>query len=94
MKIRTAALGGAAAGLLLLAGCSVDSAEVEDEIKSQLEAQLGIEDADVSCDEDIAAEEGETFNCSVTVDGETLEFEGVITSVDGGTVNFEVEPVG
>ena len=84
----------AAAVALLLAACSstVDSAELEEEIKTQLETQVGEELESVDCPEDISADEGDTFTCTLTDRNDTtLDVNGTFTDADG---NFEVEVAG
>jgi|SRR5690606_7364770 len=93
-SLRTLILAGAVvAGGLFLASCSGDKvaqSDVEDEISTQLESQLGAA-PEVSCPGDLTAEVDETMNCEVTAEGETLTVTVTVTSVDGDQANFNIE---
>lgn len=86
-----------AAGLfglgLALTGCSgtVDSADVEEQISTQLESQIGEAPEDVSCPDDLPAEEDAEIRCEITFAGETLGVTVTVTSVEDNTVNFDIE---
>ena len=73
----------------LLAGCSsvLDSDQLENEIASKLEAQVGSRPT-IECPEDISADAGTTFVCKLTAsDGTTADVNGKMVDDDG---NFEV----
>ena len=54
-----------AAFLLALAGCGgIDSAQVEEEIAKDIEAETGIRVASVECPDDIEKKEGLTVQCT------------------------------
>jgi len=76
-----------------LAGCSsaASQADVEAQISSQLEGQLGAEPDDVSCPGDLAAEKGETMTCTIDVEDVEYDVKVEVTSVEDGTVNFDIE---
>jgi hypothetical protein len=85
------------AGILLLLGCllllgacskTLNMDEVESGIRDGLSEQLDV-DAEVDCPDERDAEEGDTFECSVTADGE----EGTVRveqQDDEGNVNWEL----
>jgi hypothetical protein len=82
-----------AAGLLV-AGCSttavLDLAKLEREILDRLrdafpDADLG----EVDCPSEVKVEQGDTFRCTVEIDGQTLPFRVRQTDADG---NVEFEP--
>jgi ABC-type glycerol-3-phosphate transport system substrate-binding protein len=76
-----------------LAGCSSAASQddVESQISTQLEGELGSEPQDVSCPGDLAAEKGETMTCTMKVDDVEYDVKVEVTSVDDGTVNFDIE---
>jgi hypothetical protein len=79
-----AALVGAAA----LAGCgekTIESGELESELKSQLGADAGVEPKSVECPDDIKAEKGKKFDCTLTApNGDEVRVEVTLTNDDGG----------
>ena len=94
--MRTSAL----AALVLVAGatltgCSsaVAQADVEDQISSQFEKQIGTPPEDVSCPEDLPAEKGAEMTCTLTTDGTDYDVKVNVTSVEGDTANFDIEVV-
>lgn len=78
-----------------LAGCSTSAsqADVEEQITTQLEGQLGAAPEDVSCPGDLAAEKGETMTCTMTASEVEYDVEVTVTGVDGDTINFDIEVV-
>ena len=76
-----------------LAGCSsaVAQADVEDQISSQFEKQIGAPPEDVSCPGDLNAEKGEEMTCTLTTDGTEYDVKVTVTSVEGDTANFDIE---
>ena len=88
----------AVAGLALVSGCSgsvsvgddsLDRADVEKEVSSQLEAQVGQAPDDVTCPGDLAAEVGTKMTCTLTAGEDQLDVYLVVTSIDDGHVKFE-----
>lgn len=77
----------------VLAGCSsaVPQADVEEQISSLLEKELGAAPEDVSCPEDLNAEKGQKMTCTTDVEGIEYDVEVVVTSVEGDTANFDIE---
>jgi major membrane immunogen (membrane-anchored lipoprotein) len=70
--------------LLLLNGCSkvLDMDKVESGIRNGLNEQLDV-DAEVECPDERDAKKGDTFECSVTVDGEKRTVRVEQTNNDG-----------
>lgn len=92
-SIQVAAL----AAVLVFAGCTgqrvVDTDALEAQIASEIEAQAGFAPTDVSCPEDVPAQEGATFNCTVTAeDGSSANVTARQTD-DQGSVTWEVDSV-
>ncbi len=83
----------ASAAALALTGCgsSVDSAEVEDQISSALEDQIGAAPDDVSCPDDLDAEVGSKTRCELTADGTTYGVSVEVTSVEGDVAQFDIQ---
>jgi hypothetical protein len=77
----------------VLAGCSsaVPQADVEEQISSLLEKELGTAPEDVSCPEDLNAEKGEKMTCTATIEGTEYPIAVNVTSVEGDTANFDIE---
>jgi hypothetical protein len=84
-----------AGSLFALAACSgtasVSADEVEQQVSDQLAAQVGTAPDSVSCPEDLPAEVGATMTCDLTAGGQSLPVTVTVTSVDGSTVNFDIE---
>lgn len=76
-----------------LAGCSsaVAAADVEDQISGQYEKQIGTPPDDVSCPEDLPAEKGAEMTCQLTDPDGEYDVKVTVTSVEGGTANFDIE---
>ena len=88
---RTAAR--AAAGLALvavLAGCG--KVATSDSVEDQIKSQLGADSAD--CPSELEGEVGRSIVCRATKDGETFDVKVTVTSVQGDTINFDIERVG
>lgn len=88
------------AGTLLvsgLTGCSlfggnVSQEDVEDLISEEIGNAGGTEPEEVRCKGDLEGEEGAKQTCAVKAeDDQWLEFDIVATSVDGDTVEFDVD---
>ncbi len=79
--------------LSLAAGCSstVDQDSLQDQVASLYTDQVGEEPDDVTCDDDIAAEEGATGECTVTAGEEELKVDVTVDSIDGDTASFTIE---
>jgi hypothetical protein len=72
-----------------LAACAktLESSDLESELADQLSADAGVnaEDVSVSCPDDIEAEEGNEFDCTLTApNGDEVTVEVTLTNDDGG----------
>jgi hypothetical protein len=88
MRKSLAALTTAACALALLAGCgenTIDTDDLESEIQTDLAESAGVEPKEISCPEDIVAEEGRKFECELTApDDSTAVVEVTLTDDEGG----------
>ncbi len=81
--------------LLGLAACGTSVVTAEDtaaKAEEALEEEIGVRQ-DVSCPDDLEAEEGAETRCLLTTAGEDPTQFGVtvtVTSVEGDTVNFDI----
>jgi hypothetical protein len=81
----------------VLAGCgddgSVSQGDVEQQVAEQLAAQIGSDPPDVSCPGDLDAEVGATMECDLSVEGDSAVYpvQLEVTSVEGDTVNFDIQ---
>ena len=75
------------AGAALLAGCgtkTLDNAELESQLKTQLGQSAGVEPRSVECPDDIESKQGTSFECTlVAPNGDEVPVEGTVTSDDG-----------
>lgn len=92
------------AGLIALAclttaGCAasigsstptVEEADLERSVTRTLADQLGQVD-NVDCPDDLSGEVGATLECSMTADGVNRTMTVTVTSVEGETVNYDIE---
>ena len=82
--------------LLGLAACGTSVVTAEDtaaKAEEALEEEIGVRQ-DVSCPDDLEAEEGAETRCLLTTAGEDPTQFGVtvtVTSVEGNTVNFDIQ---
>jgi len=81
----------ALAGCGMLGGGSIPAEDVETQITEQLTELVGQEPEDVSCPEDLPAEEGAEMTCVLSAGGETIDVMVTVTSVDGSDVNFDIQ---
>ncbi|MDN5822305.1 MAG: DUF4333 domain-containing protein [Brachybacterium sp.] len=87
----------AAAATFALAGCgflgggSIPAEDIETQINDQLTEMVGQEPEDVTCPEDLPAEEGAEMTCVLSDGGETIDVFVAVTSVEDGEVNFDIE---
>ncbi|MGH2684362.1 MAG: DUF4333 domain-containing protein [Actinomycetota bacterium] len=92
-SIRVTAL----AAMLVLVGCSgervVDTDELEGQIAAELQAQTGVTPTSVSCPDDVPAEAGATFSCTVTADDGSTANVTVTQTDDEGSLTWEVDAV-
>ncbi|MFJ2837703.1 DUF4333 domain-containing protein [Nocardia sp. NPDC087230] len=80
------------------AGCSVsvgtatvDKEAVAEQISTQLQAQVGETPDEVTCPEDLKAEQGATMTCTLTEQGATYDVKVTVTSVEGDNTKFDIE---
>ncbi|GAB3773427.1 hypothetical protein FB382_000111 [Nocardioides ginsengisegetis] len=78
-----------------LTGCSstksVPQADVEDQISTQLAAQVGQEPDDVSCPGDLEATKDTSMTCTLTVGEDEYDVGVTVTEVKDGTAKFDIE---
>jgi hypothetical protein len=78
-----------------LAGCgagTLEASTIEEGVADSLEEQVGVR-PEISCPEDIPAEEGAETECTLTAGGDPAEYPVSVrvTSVEGDTANFDIE---
>jgi hypothetical protein len=93
LKLRGAAVAASLALALVAAGCTktVDSGQMEEDLRDQLAQQANVDPADVSvdCPDDQDAEEGNKFDCTLTApNGDEVTVNVTITN---GGDSFEAE---
>ena len=79
---------------LALPACSekvINTDELEGEIARELEAQTGVVPASVECPDDVPAEKGGTFRCTVTADDGSSAGITVTQTDDQGSIDWEVD---
>jgi Domain of unknown function (DUF4333) len=73
---------------------TLDASELNTKIATDMQSNLGIQGASVSCPDDVSVEAGRTFNCTATTpDGGTMTIE-VTQSDDQGNVTYKVVGAG
>ena len=72
-------------------GGSLDEPEVEEQVSSLLEKQVGHRPDKIDCAGDLKAKEGKKMRCTLTAGGDDLGVTVTVTEVEGTTVNFNVE---
>ena len=85
----------AGAASLAIAGCgesTLDTDEIESEIKPSVEDQTGTKDVAISCPEDVKAEEGAEFECDLTAEGGIKAKVEVTQEDDNGNVHWKIAP--
>ncbi|WP_139978149.1 DUF4333 domain-containing protein [Nocardioides litoris] len=88
--LAAAPLAALALGLSACSSGAVPQSDVEDRISSELEEQVGQAPDDVSCPDDLEAEEGATLECTLTAGEDELGVTVTVDSVDGDTVNYGI----
>jgi Domain of unknown function (DUF4333) len=76
--------------LVVLAGCG--KIATNDSVEEQVKSQLGTDSAD--CPSDLKGEVGQSIVCKATRGDQTFDVKVTVTSVDGNTINFDIERVG
>jgi hypothetical protein len=89
-RIRLALLAAATLAALGLVACgtkTIDSEDLEQQLTEQLSADAGVnpDDVSVECPDDIEAEEGREFDCTLTApNGDEVRVEVTLTDDEGG----------
>lgn len=97
MNIRLGQVAGAVAlaGALALGlgGCSayVEKADVESKISEFYQRQTNSAPTSTTCPDNLPAEVGKSITCTVVGDGTTYNVKVTTTSVEGESVNFDME---
>ena len=91
-RVRRAVIVGVAAlGLAAgLGGCG--KIATDDSVEDQIKSQLGTDNAD--CPTDLKGEVGQSIVCKATRGGQTFDVKVTVTSVEGNTINFDIERIG
>ncbi len=88
---RAATVGTAALALVItLGGCG--AVATDDSVEEQVKSQLGTESAD--CPTDLQGEPGQSIVCTATKGDDAFDVRVTVTSVEGNTINFDIERVG
>jgi hypothetical protein len=94
-RTRLPLLPGTSLAALLLAGCGgtpvLERADLERDVAQTLAGQVGTE-PEVSCPGDLTGSVDESVRCEVTLDGDQVPVEVVVTEVDGADIAYEVAP--
>lgn len=95
-SIRPAALLALPAAAVLLAGCTfgpavVKQADVEKQVSSALEKQVGQAPDSIECPDDLPAEVGAEMTCVLTADETTIDVTVTVDKVDGNNVGFDIK---
>jgi hypothetical protein len=91
---RTALATLALAAAALVGGCSsttVSASDVEDQISSRLESQVGQAPDKVDCPDDLEGKVDATMTCVLTAGSDTLDVTVTVTEVDGSNVKFDIQ---
>ncbi len=88
---RAGAVGTAALALVIaLGGCG--TVATDDSVEEQVKSQLGTDTAD--CPTDLQGEFGQSIVCQATKGDDPFDVKVTVTSVEGNTINFDIERVG
>ena len=63
----------------------------DDSVEEQIKSQLGTDSSD--CPTDLQGKQGESIVCKATHGAETFDVKVTVTSVEGDTINFDIERV-
>ena len=83
--------GAALAGCGMLGPASVPADEVETQVSDKLTELVGQTPEEISCPEDLQAEEGAEMTCVLSDGGQTIDVTVTVTRVDGGDVEFDIQ---
>lgn len=85
------AAGFALAGCGMLGPSAVPADEVETQISDKLTEMVGQTPEEISCPEDLPAEEGAEMTCEISDSGESIDVTVTVTSVEDDNVNFDIQ---
>jgi hypothetical protein len=80
--------------LVLTAGCGqreVSTDTLEEQVSTQLEAQVGQAPDSVTCPDPLPAEKGEKVRCTLEADGTKYGMDVTTSAVDGDNVKFDIQ---
>lgn len=83
--------GAALAGCGMTGPSSVPADEVETQVSDKLTELVGQTPEEISCPDDLPAEEGAEMTCVLSDGGQTIDVAVTVTSVDGGDVQFDIQ---
>lgn len=69
----------------------VAKADVEQQISSQLAAQVGTTPEKIECPGDLEGTVGTTMTCVLTHQGQSLDVNVTVTAVEDNTVKFDIK---
>jgi hypothetical protein len=72
----------------------IAKALLEETVGEQIGAANGIVVESTLCPGDLPPEIGGSVVCTLTAEGESADFTVAVTAVDGGLINYSIEPVG
>lgn len=75
--------------IVVLTGCG--KIATDDSVEEQIKSQLGTDSAD--CPSDLKGEVDQSIVCKATRGDQTFDVKVTVTSVDGNTINFDIERV-
>jgi hypothetical protein len=95
LRASTRTLASLGAATALLAGCSsstptVDRSDLEQEVSTQLEKEVGTAPDDVACPDDLEGEKGNEMRCTLTAGSDEVGVTVTVTDVDGDDVGFDI----
>jgi Domain of unknown function (DUF4333) len=91
-RVRRAGTVGVAMLVLLVALVGCGKIATDDSVEEQIKSQLGTDSAD--CPSDLKGEVNQSIVCKATRGDQTFDVKVTVTSVDGNTINFDIERVG
>lgn len=83
------------AAVVLVGSCStassIDRDELEEEVSTQLEDEVGVAPDDVECPEDLQTEVGASVVCVLTAGSDELDVAVEITAVEDDRARFDIQ---
>ncbi|WP_300016922.1 DUF4333 domain-containing protein [Pseudonocardia sp.] len=71
----------------------VAQALLEQKVAEQIGGQVGVVVESAACAGDLPPEVDGSVVCTLTAEGESADFTVTVTAVDGGLINYSIEPV-